>query len=136
MVHTLFDLIAWHLGNLEAKGDVFLNIQVGKQRIFLKDRVDAALVGRQVGDVAALKEHGAFRGIFKAADDAQRGRLAAAAGAQQSHKLLSAHIQVDVAQDPRAVKLLGYALEVDEMLLVNHGRVLLRLRMDIKSWAV
>ena len=70
----------------------------------MKDRVDAALVGRQVGDVAALKEHGAFRGIFKAADDAQRGGFAAAGRAQQRHELFVMDVEVQPIQNALTVK--------------------------------
>ena len=42
---------------LESEGYIFRNVHVGKQRIFLKDRIDMPLVGRKVGYVLALEQH-------------------------------------------------------------------------------
>ena len=78
LIHTAVDFAAAHLFDLEAKGDVIPHVQVRKQRVLLEHRIDAALIGRHIGDVLALVNYPAGGGILKAADQAQGGGLSAA----------------------------------------------------------
>ena len=78
---TLTDLRFRHLGNAQAESNVFKHVQMREQRILLEHRVDLPLVRRDIIDPDAVKDHVAAGGGGEPADDAQRGGLAAAAGA-------------------------------------------------------
>ena len=63
---------------LEAEGDIFRYIHMGKQRILLKDRIDLTLLRLQPRDVLSIKQDTAAVRRLKAADHAQDCRLATA----------------------------------------------------------
>ena len=88
---------------------------MGKQRIALEDRVDLALIGRDVVQTLAVEQDVALGRRFKATDDAERGSLAAAGGAQQGNKFTVTDIQIDALEDGLAVKFLLDADEVDQV---------------------
>ena len=79
----------------KAEGDVLEDGQVGEEGVVLEDRVDVALVRRQPGDVLAAQLDEAARRLLEAADHAQRGRLAAARGAEEREELPAADLEVD-----------------------------------------
>jgi len=59
---------------------------VGEQRVVLEHHVDRPLVGRHADDRDTADVDGAFRGLLEAGDQAKRGRLAAARGAEKAEK--------------------------------------------------
>ena len=63
--------------------NVVKDIQVRKERIGLKDRVDRAFVGRNLPRVGAVDAHRPFVGQIKSGDEAKQGGLATAGGSQQ-----------------------------------------------------
>ena len=64
----------------QAEGDVFKDVQVGEQGVFLEHRVDLPLMGRNVINPHTVKEDVSRRRCREAADNPQRGGLAAPAG--------------------------------------------------------
>jgi len=66
-----------------AVADVLRHRHVGEQGVILEDRVDVPLVGGLPGDVGAVKEHCACRGLLEAGDHAQAGGLARPRGPEQ-----------------------------------------------------
>ena len=115
-------LHAQRLGLLqvEAEGDVVEHVQMGEQRVLLKHRVDAALVRRNGQHVRALEQHAALVGHLKAADDAQKRRLAAARGAQQRDEFALANVQIDVVQHLGIAEALADSLQLDQTRILNH----------------
>ena len=115
------NLLLRQLLQLQSEGDVVVHVQVREERVFLEDRVDAALVGRQRGNILPAEEHLPLRRRLESADDAQRRRLAAARRPKQGNEFLLADVKVDILQNLHAVKLLRDADEVNQMLFLHHG---------------
>jgi hypothetical protein len=72
-----------YLAHLEAEDNILAHAQVRKQRVGLEHHRDGALRGRQLADVLAADQDAAGARLFEAGDQAQRGRFAAAGGAEQ-----------------------------------------------------
>ncbi len=85
--------------DLEAEADVLGDRHVGEQRVGLEHHADRAPVGAQVGDVPAVDADRPFRRRLEAGDHAQRRRLAAAAGAEESHQFAALDGKVEVPDD-------------------------------------
>src|SRR5207244_12572124 len=66
---------------------------VRKERVFLKDRVDVALVGGQAGHVASMQYDPARRRLLEAGDHPQASGLATPGGPEQGEKLASPHLR-------------------------------------------
>ena len=89
--HLLLDLVLGQLdlfpvlvrlGNAQAKGHVVKDVQVGKEGVLLKDRVDGTLVRRHIVDPLSIEQDIATGGGQKPTDEAQ-GRGLAASGRPQ-----------------------------------------------------
>ena len=113
-VDALIDLRFRHLLLAQREGDVFKHVQVREERIALEDRVDVALVGRDGRDLLAHENDLALVGRFKAADDAQRRRFAAAGGTEKRQKFVVIDVQIDMVKHKLTVKGFGYALEFND----------------------
>ena len=102
----------------QAEGDVVVNVHVGEESVLLEDGVDLALVGRDADDVLAVEEHLALARLQKAAEDAQKRRLAAASGAEQGDELIFVNVKRDALENDLSVlKALDDVLELDKLLL-------------------
>ena len=119
-LHAALDFILGHLFELEAEGNIVKHVQVREQGILLENRVHAALVGRNIKDILALKEELAARGRLETSNDAQRGGFSASGGPEKSNEFFLADIQVDVIQDGDTVIILADMLEVDKVFLLDH----------------
>ena len=85
---------------------VVLHAQVGEDPLaagHLGDAEPGDLVGRQVGDVAAVEDDGAVIGLDHPADGPQQRRLAGAVGAEQRHDLALADLDLHVGEHGDAV---------------------------------
>ena len=91
------------LAQVGTEGDVLRDIQMRKERITLKDRVDGTLIRRQGDDVLPLVEDFAAGRLLKAADAAQKRRFAAAGRTQQRHKLVFSDVDAHAAQRGKAI---------------------------------
>ena len=102
----------------QAVFDVAAHAQVREQRVALKHHADAAALDRARGDVFVAKVHGAA-GIrrFQPRNDAQRGRLATARGAEQHDSLAGSNVEVHRLQHALAAKVFSAATQPD-----GHGR--------------
>ena len=85
-----------------------------EQRVLLEYRVDGTLIRRQVVYPLAVKINIALVRRFKAADNPQRRRLAAARGSEERNEFLVADIQVDVFQNRRVLKGFRYVFQFDK----------------------
>ena len=103
--HFGADLAFRRLFQPQAKGDVLEHIEMREQRVFLEHRVDRALVGRQVGDVLAIKKDIARFWGDEPGDHAQGRGLAAARRAEEGHELLVVNVEGKPVQDFLPVKI-------------------------------
>src|SRR6185436_9504289 len=120
-------LILRHALALQAEGDVVLDAEVGEEGVALEDRVRRAAMGRLAGDVDALDADLALAGPLEAGDHPQRGRLAAAAGAQQREELAARQLEAEVVDGQERVEALADSAQLDA------GRVVFQLGF---SWAL
>ena len=102
--HAAADLFLRQLLQAQAEGHVLEHVQVREQGILLEHRVHLTLVGRQAGDVLAIKKNIARLRLNESTDDPERGGLAAARGPQEGHKLLVVDVQRQAGQHRLAVK--------------------------------
>ena len=106
-IDLLLDLLFGQLSLPQGEGDVFKHIQVREQGVFLEDRIDVALVGRDIVDAFSHENHIALIRVDKAADDSQGCSFSAAGGAQKGNKLIVMNIQTDIVQNCLSVKGFG-----------------------------
>lgn len=83
----------------QAKGHIFINVEMGKKRVALKNRVHLALDGGKIGDVLAATENLPRVGQFQSGYNAQQSRLTAPGRAQQGKKLPGTYRQGDIVQN-------------------------------------
>lgn len=76
---------SFDVGHLQGKGDVIQHIEVGVERIVLKDHADVALAGILVGYVGPVEGKPPRTRGEEAGQQVQEGGFTAAAGAQQGH---------------------------------------------------
>ena len=108
LLHLLPDLLLGSLLEAQTEGYVLVNVQMGKQRVLLKNRVDETAVGRDVRNFLPIEKHLSAIGRFKAADDPEGGGLTAPGWSKQSYELFVMDIQADIVENGLAVKCLGY----------------------------
>ena len=127
-LHNLLvnDILA-HLLDLQAKCDIFIDAQVRKQRILLKDRVQFPPVGRHIADLLPVKDHASFIRVEKSPQDTQKRSLAAAAGPQQRDKFIFINIQINSLEDDLSVKIL-YNISEFYQFFPFHLALLLRIQ--------
>ena len=112
-----FDIRAVQFFDVQTERDILRNIQVRKQRVALENRVDLTLIRRNVVQTLAVEEHIAGIRLLKAADNAQRGRFAAAGRTEQRHELTALDGQRNAAQHRRSVKFFFQVLQIDQILV-------------------
>ena len=93
---TLVDLLLRHLCYAQTEGDVFVNVEMRKQSVLLKDRVDLSFVRRDIVYPDAVKHNVSGGRLDKAADYPERRCLAAAGRTEQRQKFLIIKIQVNI----------------------------------------
>ena len=117
--HTLdllFNDILWFLFQIQAKGNVVIDIEVGEQGIFLEYGVDLTLIGGQTGNILSVKQYLTVICIKKSGNDTQQSSFAAAGGTQQGDKFIFINIQRNALEHPLTVKILDDVFQFDEFL--------------------
>ena len=116
LAHATVDLVVRHflemrlavrvrlrdLLELEREGNIFIDGHVRIKRIVLEDHRDVAVFGRDVVHLLAVDEELAAADLLETGDHAQRGRLAAAARADEHDELLVGHVDVEVLHGDNA----------------------------------
>ena len=97
VVHPALDVRLGDLPHLQPERDVAGHVQVREERVRLEDHPHVAAVRRCVRDVPAVDPYASRRGRDQAGDHAQRGRLAAARGAEDGEHPAAFHGEVDAA---------------------------------------
>ena len=80
-----------------------------ERRVVLKDEADVAALGGDAGGVHLVDHHRPAVGLLQAADDAQQGGLATAAGAEQRGQLTALDVEGDVLERDEVAEALGDA---------------------------
>ncbi len=83
MVHAVGNVVGGGVSHPEPVGDVVEDVHVGKQRVVLKDEAHPAIRRRHVRDVVALNDNASGVRFLEPGNEAESGRLAASAGAQE-----------------------------------------------------
>jgi hypothetical protein len=126
--HQVADHLLRQIGMLaHLEGDVVEHRDIGEQRAELEQHAHAAahgvkIVGIQFVDDLAVEAHRTLGGLQLAADQAQRGGLAAAALAHDGHHLAARDGHVDPRQDRPPVVGEIQVADLDER-LVRHERM-------------
>ena len=112
-------LLARPAGEHRHRGDVVLDGAVREQPGLLDHVADAAAQLRRVArpDVGAVEQDGARGRLDEPVDHPQRGGLAAAARADEDHRLAVRHLEVEAVDGDRPVRVpLRHCLERDQAL--------------------
>ena len=78
----------------KSERDVFKDVEVGEERVGLKDGVDVTVIGSVVRDVATTEENSSTRWFFETTEHSQRRGLAAARGAKQAEELTVVDLKI------------------------------------------
>ena len=101
--HAALDLALREAPHLEAERHVVVDRHVRIERVVLEDHRDVALLRGQVVDDLVADPDLAVGHLLEAGDHPERGRLAAAGGADEDHQLAVRDVEVERADGPRAV---------------------------------
>src|SRR5215218_3939959 len=112
-------------GAAEAEGDVFEDGQMREERVTLKYRVHVALVRRKPGHFATAQQDVPVRRFLEAADQSERGRLAATGRTEEGEERPRADPERDIVHRGHRVEVLRHA---DELHVVG------RVRRMFASW--
>ena len=82
-LHLLFDLLFGGLLEAQTEGYVLIDVQMGKQRVLLKNGVDESTVGRNVADLLTIEKNLPAIRRFKTADDTKGGRFTTPGGSEE-----------------------------------------------------
>ncbi len=104
----------------QAEGDVVEHREVRKERVALEHHVHRPLVGRQLGQVAAVERDRSGGRRLEAGEHAQQRRLAAAGGAEQGEHLALGDVDRDVVDGTVAVEVLDDVRDAKES-VVGHA---------------
>src|SRR5215510_10142541 len=89
-----------HLARLQSEGDVLLRGLALKERVFLKDHAQLALLRRQQAGRLSVQINLSGVGLLQSRDDAQQSGLAAPGRAQRDQYFARGDLKVDVGDNP------------------------------------
>jgi hypothetical protein len=89
------DIVAGKFPHLQRKGDVLRHRHVRKERIFLKDHADPALVRRDIGQIARPDADHAFVRGLEPRNHHQQGGLAGSGWSEKREKLAGCNVERD-----------------------------------------
>ena len=95
----VFDVCLGLVLDLQTEGDVFRDIHMSKERVFLEYGVHLPPVRRKLRDVFPVEDHAAGIRAFKSADDPERRRFAASGRTKQCHELILMDRKVQIVKD-------------------------------------
>jgi hypothetical protein len=99
---------------LQPKRDVLRDRQMGKKRIILEYRADAARIRGKTGERATVQEYFPSRRIFEAGNQAQGGGFAASRRSHQPKKLPTLHCERNAVNRLVCWKMLGQSAELQD----------------------
>ena len=114
----LLDFSLRQLLHPQAESNIFKYIQVREQGVFLENRIDLPLIGRNVINPHAIEQDVSRCRHRETSDNTQRGGFSAPAGSEKREELLIIDVQIDVienllvveshAEIPQANQLFGH----------------------------
>ena len=114
LAHPRIDLGLRHLPQLQPEGQVVVDAHVRVEGVALEDHRDVAILGGHVVDDLVADRELPVADRLKSGDAAQRGRLAAAGGADQDQELAVGNLKVEVVdRDHVAGEALEHVIEGD-----------------------
>ena len=113
LVDARADLVLRPLADLEPERDVAAHGEVLERGVVLEDEADAALLRHDVRDVVVADHDPADVGHLEAGDDAQQGRLAAAARPEQRGERAVRDLDVDILECGEVAEALRDVLRPD-----------------------
>ena len=108
-------LFSVDLPYIQAEGDILFHIEMRKERILLKYRIDVSLIRRDIVDSLRSEEDISFIGLLKAPDQPQRRRLTAARRTEQRDEFSVIDRKIKRLQNDFIVELLYDTAEPDEL---------------------
>ena len=114
LVDALIYLVPRDFLLAQRESDVLKNVEMGEQGVALENGVDVALIRRQLVYILAHEDDVALVGGGEAADETERGGLAAAGRAKQREKFVVVDIKIDMIQHDLAVKGLCDVFQLDD----------------------
>ena len=106
-VNGFVDLAPFLVPDAQAVGDIVLDVHFWKERVRLKYDAGAALPCRKLSHIFAVKDNPAGIRDFKAGDDPQDRRLAAARSTEQHDDLVLIDAETNVFEHDRLAKALA-----------------------------
>ena len=101
-------------------GDVFVNRQIGKQRIRLEDDAEIPFRRRQSGNVLAGLLDAAIGLDIEAGDGAQQRRLAAARWPQEADEFAFENIKGNILQRHEVAEFFGQVFNLEISVFAGH----------------
>ena len=102
-----------HAPDAQRELDVVRDAHVAEERVVLEYEADAAVAGRNAGDVAPVQRYAPVVDLDEPGDGAQQRALAAAARAEQNEELALLDLERDVVDDRMRLIPLGDLVECD-----------------------
>ena len=115
---ALVDLVGRYFLELQAEGDVVIDVQVREQGVTLENGVKWTLVRRNAGEFFPIHHDGSFIRLQESGDHAEQGGFATAGRSQQGQEFAAADIEVNIFEHLFFAEGLGKVLDIDN--LINH----------------
>src|SRR5204863_9523245 len=116
LVDAPADLVLRAMPDREAEGDVLPHCHVLERRVMLEDEADAALLRGERGRLLAGDEDVARVGHLEPRDHAQKRRLTAPAGTEESRQRSALDVDRDIVQRQEVAEALRDAARGDRQL--------------------
>ena len=101
---------------LQAKSNVFKNVQVGEESVFLENGVDGPAVGRKIAYILAVQQNFTACRQFEARNHTQGCRFTAARRTEEGDKLAFAHVKIDIFDNGNSVKFFANVNQLDDVI--------------------
>ena len=108
------DVVSGLTGDFRTEGDIFGNVHVREQGIFLEDGVNRSSVGRHGGNVLAVKNNLPRIRRFETADNSEQSRFPAAGGAEQRHKFVFVNREVDFVEHLQTAESFNHVFQANQ----------------------
>ncbi len=93
------DLCIGRFLHAQAEGDIFKHRHMREEGVALKHRIDVAMLGGGIGDIAVIQHHPTAVDRFQPGDQPQNSGFAAARRTEQGNKFAVIDGQVEVADN-------------------------------------
>ena len=95
----LLDHVLAHLFDLQAEGNIVINIHMREKGIFLEYGIQLPLIGRQLCNILTVKNDFSLGRFKETSQNSEQCCFAAPGGSEQGHKLILLNIKIDIFQN-------------------------------------